>query len=64
MRQTTENYEIAHEGILNPRNTHEKKLETRELPTRKNSGPTNYLQERLCDPQTTREGTMALDPQD
>ena len=41
------------EKILDPQNTHEKKTETHETPTRKVSGPTKYPREKFSDPQRT-----------
>ena len=68
MRPTTKIYEIAHkrrnfeptkyprEKTLDPRNTHEKKFGTHEIPTRKTLGPTKYPQRH--------DRAMALDPRD
>ena len=66
MQPTTKNYEINHENfgptkyprekIVDPRNTHEKKLCSHEIPARKNLGPTKYPQRH--------DGTMVLDPRD
>ena len=42
--------------ILDPQNTHEKKLCSHEIPARKNFGPTKYPQRH--------DGTMVLDPRD
>ena len=43
------------EKILDPQNTHEKKTETHEKPTRKIFGPTKYPREKFPDPQNTHE---------
>ena len=68
LRPTVEIYEILHtrgnfgptkyprEKTLDPRNTHEKKFGTHEIPTRKNLDPTKYPQ--------SHDGIMALDPRD
>ena len=41
------------EKIWDPRNTHEKKFGTHEIPTRKNLGPTKYRREKIWDPRNT-----------
>ena len=43
------------EKIVEPQNTHEKKTETHETPTRKIFGPTKYPREKFPDPQNTHE---------
>ena len=45
MRQTSENYKIAHKT----------KFWTHKIPTRKNLGPTKYLQEKIVDPWSTHK---------
>ena len=44
-----------------PRNAHEKKIGTREIPTRKNMEPTKYSREKILDPRNIHKGTMTLD---
>ena len=46
---------IENQKILDRCNSHEKKIGTHEIPTRKNFGPTKYPQEKL----RTNEDTMA-----
>ena len=41
--------------VLDPRNTHEKKIGTYEIPIRKTLGPTKYPQEKMWDPRDTHE---------
>ena len=48
---------------LDPRNTHEKKFQTQEIPTRKDFGPTKYPQQKIKDPRR-HGGTMARSPRD
>ena len=43
------------EKILDPRSTHEEKLQTHEEPSRKNFGPTKYPRGRILDTQNTPE---------
>ena len=43
------------ENISDPRNTHEKKSWTNEIPTRKNFGPTKYPREKIWDPRNTHD---------
>ena len=43
------------EKIVDPQNTHEKKTDTHETPTRKIFGPTKYPREKFPDPQNTHE---------
>ena len=45
--------------FLDPRNTHEKKFGTHEIPTRKNLEHTKYPRQISLDPRNTNEGTMA-----
>ena len=52
------------EKISDPRNIHEKKILTHEIPTRKNFRPTEYPREKILDPLNTHEGTVALNPQE
>ena len=40
---------------MNPRNTHEKKFRTQEMPTSKNFGLTKQPQEKISDPRHTHE---------
>ena len=56
MREDFGAMKYPREKIWDPRNTHEKKIGTHEIPTRRNFGPTKYPQRH--------DGTMALDPQD
>ena len=68
LRPTTEIYEIpTQEEILYPRNTHEKKLWTHEIPTRKiwdegntheKKFGTHEIREKIWDPHNTNKGTM------
>ena len=41
---------IEYLKILDPQNTHEKKFETHEIPTKKYFRPTKYPQEKISDP--------------
>ena len=43
---------------MDPRNTHEEKILTHEIPTSKHFGPTN-THEKILDPGNTHEGTVA-----
>ena len=54
---------IENHKILDPRNTHQKKFETQEIPTRKYSEPTKYPRKNFSDP-LRHDGTVARDPQD
>ena len=41
--------------MLDPRNTHEKKSLTHEIPTGENFGPTKYPRDKILDPRNTHE---------
>ena len=53
----------SREKIWDPRNSHEKKIETDEILTGKYFGPTKYPREKFSDP-LKHDGTVALDPRD
>ena len=49
------NHELAHEKILDPRITHEKRSWIHKIPTGEKFRPTKYPREKVSDPRNTHE---------
>ena len=63
LSQLPQTHEILTRKMLDPRNTHEEKCWTHEIPMRKKFGHTKYTKDKKFGPRS-HDGTMARDPRD